>query len=1214
WFVYRRFVSCSCPCSALPIYVGDQLRVICSHGQWCYGLKVGDGAKVAGQQQQQRGIFPRSHVKPFRKKRQKTTGGTSGRGSDEAMELVVEITETAKTPLGHCAYGRAIARLLDAGNAALHLPMHIRDYAGRAILTDELSIIASYKLHEEANARVVSQQSPHTVSPVAGDTVLVDKLLAQPAGQTTADGRSILLTLEHPQQQIASGAVELVLGLGRKAKGSTRPISEPLTIFLGGKMAKCRSSRALFVGLSENDVGDEHNGLTLWVTAIRVGPLPGTGTLGKSGTGEDVRQFYAYGQLDISELCGDMAEKEQREFTLTMHKRPEAALPAICRQFPAGSSAAVPYLAAANSATPGGGCAGDKFYLKASVQQLSRTTSPVCKDVQILRMLKGGDCADGAEDEGRNEVFIWLRSADLHGVGKSEKTVEASISVVDEEGVFQPEAIEVVSPEGVRHQSSFRCRVWFSEDRPKLNELIKVRLPKGEVRNLHLQILFYNKLSGIDKKLSIPAAGPFALAFLRLINNFVLCAEDEDELVVYKVEKRLPTSSSSKSMSNDSDGTRPISVAYLALWATRKEIRPRALSIGGGTMTRHESLCQLGISNGGGPYTLQNDKSNGVQFVSFVNSTLHTTNATLLQIMRWNDNEQLLSQRMHELCLALSDDQQRHNDWSRELCKFLPTVLDALFQIGAAIPLLQRGVFDTLAYICRFCEQSPQFKMDLEQYIQRMHFPKAYTFLLHHIIWYIENESEGSGGTLCHSSSSTCHDKVLAVLSSLSPLIQLALSSKRCAEMIENSTEEPPRAECSSKQLFKQHMDKLLAAIRRLLTSPGRRVICQNMALRHLESSIVRPMASDGIYEQIELAKSVPFKFDSANFKCCRYALEVMDSLSEGVQMSQKLHFIGQLIESELFFNVECRRLLLCRCLDELVGRMPPHVRGEEACGGQFIHRTRSRSNCSVGTFAASGDDSSSTNISMLESVQQSARILANLVERLFPNCSNRGTFDELQLILRKCFRPLNQTMVTLLGDPTHQRTLHALLLEFLDKFSAQHFDAYFRSLSNQLERLDTLSEMLHMFRDLLVRCPVPAEWCQLRRAHLRLFVKHLRLAAALCQRDFGTSAHFDAAIWCESILSCITLAKCAGSTPNAGDDNGTKSNKDEDYDLTECNGQIETAAFKAADEENLRKYSTEILRSLWFSLLPESKCQLMPHVTGPLLEVGKSFYNNLIV
>uniref|UniRef100_A0A914I6I1 C2 DOCK-type domain-containing protein n=1 Tax=Globodera rostochiensis TaxID=31243 RepID=A0A914I6I1_GLORO len=1166
--------SCSCPCSALPIYVGDQLRVICSHGQWCYGLKVGGAAKVAGQQ---RGIFPRSHVRPLRKKRQKTTGGNTnsrsgGRGSDEAMELVAEITDTAKAwwRSTKALYGAVnstktscdehigrirelmalrrrlrsgtvpteelrelrltIARLLDAGNAALHLPMHIRDYAGRAILTDELSIIASYKLHEEANARIVSQQSPHTVSPAAGDT------------------------------QIASGAVELVLGLGRKAKGSTRPISEPLTIFLGGKMAKCRSSRALFVGLSENDVGDEHNGLTLWVTAIRIGPLPGTGTLGKSGTGEDVRQFYAYGQLDISELCGDMAEKEQREFTLTMHKRPEATLPAICRQLPAGSSAAVPYLAAANS-VPGGGCAVDKICLKASVQQLSRTTSPVCKDVQMLRMLKGCDCADGAEDEGRNEVFIWLRSADLHGVGKSEKTVEASISVVDDEGVFQPEAIEIVSPEGVRHQSSFRCRVWFSEDRPKLNELIKIRLPKGEVRNLHLQILFYNKLSGIDKKLSIPAAGPFALAFLRLINNFVLCADDEDELVVYKVEKRLPTSTSSspssKSMSNDSDGTRPISVAYLALWATRKEIRPRALSIGGGTMTRHESLCQLGISNGGGPYTLQNDKNNGVQFVSFVNSTLHTTNATLLQIMRWNDNEQLLSQRMHELCLALSDDQQWHNDWSRELCKFLPTVLDALFQIGAAIPLLQRGVFDTLAYICRFCEKSPQFKMDLEQYIQRMHFPKAHTFLLHHIIWYIENESEGSGGTLCHSSSSTCHDKLLAVLSSLSPLIQLALSSKRCAEIIENSTEKPPQVEWSSKQLFKQHMDKLLAAIRRLLTSPGRRVTCQNMALRHLESSIVRPMASDGIYEPIELAK---------------YALEVMDSLSEGVQMSQKLHFIGQLIESELFLNVECRRLLLCRCLDELVSRMPPHARGEEACGGQFIHRTRSRSNCSVGTFTASGDDSSSTNISMLESVQQSARILANLVERLFPNCSSHGTFDELQLILRKCFRPLNQTMVTLLGDPTHQRTLHALLLEFLDKFSAQHFDAYFRSLFNQLERLDTLSEMLHMFRDLLVRCPVPAEcicdWPP-RCANATLARRHILM------RPFGAKA-------------------------------SSASNEDKDYDLMEFDGQIETAAFKAADEENLRKYATEILRSLWFSLLPESKCQLMPHVTGPLLEVAK--------
>ncbi|KAL3085843.1 hypothetical protein niasHT_039007 [Heterodera trifolii] len=1330
--------ACAATPSPLPIFVGDYLRVICSHGQWCFGHRInGCGAKTMpatvaaaevahGQQQQQKwhgqkcGIFPRSHVRPLGKKRLKATApafkqpknGNSGGANcekDEAMEMVAEITESAKTwwQRTKSLYGAVnssktaceehicrirelmalrrrlrsgtvpteelrelrlgIARLLDAGNAALHLPMNIRDSSGRTIVTDDLSVIASYKLHEEANARIAAQQqqqqegggegqeqekhSPLTVIPSTetADTVQSgDKLLAQ-------QQQSILLTLEHPQQQIASGTVELVLGLGHKAKSSTCPISEPLTIFLDRKMANRssdRQSRALFVGMSEKELADEQNGLTLWATALRVGPLPGTGTLGKStGTtaaGEEVRQFYAHGHVDIGELCWDMAEKEQREFTLTLHKKMDPPIPAICRQFPAGSNAAVPYPAAASNCgsfgtTAGIGAAGDnKICLNGTAQRLSRaaTAAPAYEGVQSLRMLKSSDdcCTydEGASSDEhimprRNEVFIWLRSADLHGVGKSEKTIEASISVVDDEGVFQPEAIEIVTPDGVRHQSTFRCRVWFSEDRPKLNELIKICLPKGEVRNLHLQILFHNKLTGNDKKLlssSSPsggpggAKGPFALAFLRLINNYILCEEDEDELVVYKVEKRQSSSSGGPraSVPNESGGTRPISVAYLSQWATRKEmlLRPRAQSstvgagaaaaCGAGTMSRHEmSTLNVGIgtANGGGavPYAVQSDKNNGVQFVSFVNSMLHTTNPILLQILRWKDNgQQLLSQRMHEFCLALGD-QRRHDGMVKELRKFLRNILDALFQIAAAIVPLQRNVFDALAYICHFCGQLPPFKLNLEQYIYSTHCPKAFTFILHHIVWYIE--SEGSDA-LCVSSSSAAafHDKLMTVLSSLHSLVQFAIASKRCAKLIRDSSKEQQHQ--NENDEFKQYMDSVFAAIRRLLMGPGRRVTCQNLAMRQLASSILGPMASaEDIYEPTELAK---------------YAIQVLDSLSEGVLMSQRLHFVGELIETKLFAIAECRALLLCRCLDELASLMPPHARDEVPCVGggvtPFTHRSRSRSEYSLGTAAvASGDDSSSSNITLLESVQQSARIMANLVELLFPPngvvVSGGATFDELQLVLRKCFRPLNQTMVTLLGDPTHQRTLHALLLGLLDKFSAENFDAYFRSLSNQLERLDTLSEMLHMFRDLLLRCPVPAEWQSLRRIQLRLFAKHLRMSAALCRRDFGTPAHFDAAIWCECILSCVALAKCCATTTtqkrtmaaqsDEAEKNGT-THSDYEEEKVSCDQQIDNADDA---EQKLGKYATEILRALWFSLVPESKCQLMPHITGPLLEMA---------
>jgi len=47
---------------------------------------------------------------------------------------------------------------------------------------------------------------------------------------------------------------------------------------------------------------------------------------------------------------------------------------------------------------------------------------------------------------------------------------------------------QVITPEGSIRESSFRCRVWPSTDRPRFNELIKVLLPDQEAKNLHLQV------------------------------------------------------------------------------------------------------------------------------------------------------------------------------------------------------------------------------------------------------------------------------------------------------------------------------------------------------------------------------------------------------------------------------------------------------------------------------------------------------------------------------------------------------------------------------------------------------------------------------------------------------------------------------------------------------------------------------------------------------
>lgn len=95
------------------------------------------------------------------------------------------------------------------------------------------------------------------------------------------------------------------------------------------------------------------------------------------------------------------------------------------------------------------------------------------------------------------------------------------------------------------------------------------------------------------------------------------------------------------------------------------------------------------------------------------------------------------------------------------------------------------------------------------------------------------------------------------------------------------------------------------------------------------------------------------------------------------------------------------------------------------------------------------------------------------------------------------------------------------------------------------VDRLDMLSEMLHMFRDLLLRCPLPAEWYQMRHVQHKLFVKHLRFAYAIIvhrlpewrdsyddakRRQPSQSAvqllEFIPSIWLECMLTCVAIVK----------------------------------------------------------------------------------------
>lgn len=405
----------------------------------------------------------------------------------------------------------------------------------------------------------------------------------------------------------------------------------------------------------------------------------------------------------------------------------------------------------------------------------------------------------------------------------------------------------------------------------------------------------------------------------------------------------------------------------------------------------------------------QNDK-NMIHYKSFFSSAIHTNNQRLLNIFCWRENEELLKERIKDFIAS--------GDNNYELLKFLPNFLDSLFQIANHIPQFQINVFDAIVYIIRLCDEPKyhQFKQILDNYIINFYSPDAYIFILQNLTWYIENEGINQRGP-------DSRDLLLPVLKSLSLLMRLIVISKKCGDLIETK---------NVLRNFESKLDKLLESLALLMQGElNQRVTCQNAALKYLPS-IITPLIEYGIYSPIWLSK---------------YIINVMEKLSKQILICYKLNFLSDVINTDLFACKDCRKILLPKFLKELLRFMLPSLKNNlDYC-------------VQLNNSNADG---------LTEGIQLSAKILTDIVEKLFPyslshSVIQRGTLNELTLILFECIRPLNQTVILLLNNPNH-RVVYALLMALLDKFSAYNYLYYFKTMKTNIAKLDMLSRFYNIF------------------------------------------------------------------------------------------------------------------------------------------------------
>ncbi|KHN79170.1 Dedicator of cytokinesis protein 1 [Toxocara canis] len=397
-------------------------------------------------------------------------------------------------------------------------------------------------------------------------------------------------------------------------------------------------------------------------------------------------------------------------------------------------------------------------------------------------------------DDIRNDLYVTLVQADLHGGKGSDRNIEARVCIVDSNGIVK-DSVEIMTAEGVQRKTTYHSLVLYHEDKPKWNETVKIQIPEDTDQNMHLRITFHHK-KGYEK--GKQEKGPFALAFARVMEGATLIKDEMHELLIYRIE-------SGRFDENDTSYSR-LPATRTELKASQSQLRPQTSSF----------VC---------------GEKNFLYIQTVTCSTTLTHNKNLLDILKWKTNR-------HTFLESLGNLKERLQEISRpkgvalgeELVKFIPNFCDALFEIIDHHPDYDGLVFDALVSVIQLVneERYKNFQPVLQKYIKNFHSTVAFVKLIPVLRQRVESAED-------------THESTLSTMKALGILVQMTVKSKQCSDRLRLTSSN-----------FSQLMNDLLNSFVLFMQNKRVRMTCQNTALKYLPS-IVPHLSSPDVFDPHEL-------------------------------------------------------------------------------------------------------------------------------------------------------------------------------------------------------------------------------------------------------------------------------------------------------------------------------------------------------------------------
>uniref|UniRef100_A0A914CL85 Dedicator of cytokinesis protein 1 n=1 Tax=Acrobeloides nanus TaxID=290746 RepID=A0A914CL85_9BILA len=503
-------------------------------------------------------------------------------------------------------------------------------------------------------------------------------------------------------------------------------------------------------------------------------------------------------------------------------------------------------------------------------------------------------------------------------------------------------------------------------------------------------------------------------------------------------------------------------------------------------------------------------------------SNMHTKEARLLPILfQWKECQNDL-----KTCL---EDVYNLNGQAEELLKFLPPIFDALIEMAELNPNLRELIFDLIIWMLRQCERQFEFKKVFEEYVSNIYHINAFSYLLSNLFKSLKQAFESEGQAQEENS------RVLVLLRLAGYLSKMIVFSKEAFDRLYPEKQKD------------EEFNELVTSILNLMfdiIQTGRNIFIKTATLRYLPSFIA-PIIEHSMYDLVTLA---------------RFFTNLLHGLPEDIKVTYKFTPIKEIVNTDLFASQDYRQELLPKVLDLTCQELELYMELPET----------------------------KTNAEYMVNIELGAQILTDILERLFPFNSKTvyfqcGTYEELKLIINRCLRSVNQAIGVLMHEPSHIRSLFALLLALMDKCSAPIFSEYIAK-GEPNDKFDFLIETLHMFTELLEKNPLSGEWYQMRFIFYRLVNKHIRFIMAI------TTTSAEESMYVEEILNELFDTLVAFVNNVTTDRMGIYS---------EATGE-------------LRNSSAASLRSLWFMHNQHEKAKLMPRIFPKVLLLAVRNNNNV--